>query len=109
MAAKIPELASLVREAESAFIETYGGISTIAVAAPGRVNIIGEHTDYNDGFVFPMVIIPKFPEMIENRVERMIENRENENRIPGMIENRVERMRMIENRMERMRIECMSS
>ena len=36
--------------------EEYGEKPEIIAAAPGRVNLIGEHTDYNDGFVFPMAI-----------------------------------------------------
>ncbi len=35
------------------FKEQYGKDAEILVRAPGRVNLIGEHTDYNDGFVFP--------------------------------------------------------
>lgn len=37
------------------FSEIYGGESKV-FCAPGRVNLIGEHTDYNDGFVMPCAI-----------------------------------------------------
>lgn len=38
------------------FEEIYGRPPRWIAAAPGRVNVIGEHTDYNDGFVLPMAI-----------------------------------------------------
>jgi galactokinase len=38
------------------FETTYGRPAQWIAAAPGRVNVIGEHTDYNDGFVLPMAI-----------------------------------------------------
>jgi len=38
------------------FQKHYGRAPRWIVAAPGRVNVIGEHTDYNDGFVLPMAI-----------------------------------------------------
>jgi galactokinase len=40
----------------TAFREKWGKAPEIIVAAPGRVNLIGEHTDYNDGFVLPVAI-----------------------------------------------------
>ena len=40
----------------NAFHQRYGTAPTYLVRAPGRVNLIGEHTDYNDGFVLPMAI-----------------------------------------------------
>jgi len=39
-----------------AFQKTYGSPPDVTVRAPGRVNLIGEHTDYNDGFVLPAAI-----------------------------------------------------
>jgi galactokinase len=47
---------SRVRDLERKFAELFGGPSETVVRAPGRVNLIGEHTDYNDGFVFPAAI-----------------------------------------------------
>ncbi len=41
---------------EAAFQERYGEPAAAVVRAPGRVNLVGEHTDYNDGFVLPMAI-----------------------------------------------------
>lgn len=38
------------------FVERFGTSPEIRARAPGRVNILGEHTDYNDGFVFPVAI-----------------------------------------------------
>lgn len=39
-----------------AFEREYGRPAQALVRAPGRVNLIGEHTDYNDGFVLPMAL-----------------------------------------------------
>ena len=38
------------------FERRFDGAPSVIVRAPGRVNLIGEHTDYNDGFVLPMAI-----------------------------------------------------
>ena len=41
---------------QARFTEHFGRAPAGIVAAPGRVNLIGEHTDYNDGFVLPIAI-----------------------------------------------------
>lgn len=38
------------------FKQSFGTEPTVVGIAPGRINLIGEHTDYNDGFVFPAAI-----------------------------------------------------
>jgi galactokinase len=42
--------------ARAAFAERFGGEPEGVWAAPGRVNVIGEHTDYNDGYVLPVAL-----------------------------------------------------
>jgi galactokinase len=38
------------------FGDVFGGVPLALGSAPGRVNLLGEHTDYNDGFVLPIAI-----------------------------------------------------
>ncbi len=46
----------LINKTTSYFKETFGSEPTRIVLSPGRINIIGEHIDYNDGYVLPAAI-----------------------------------------------------
>lgn len=54
------------------FREYFGGEPDEVVCAPGRVNLIGEHTDYNGGFVFPMAINRAMYMAIRYRGDRQV-------------------------------------
>ncbi len=45
-----------LRQLHDAFATRFGAPPAFVVRAPGRVNLIGEHTDYNEGFVLPIAI-----------------------------------------------------
>jgi galactokinase len=45
-----------MNQIEKKFLETFGEEPDLVAAAPGRVNLIGEHIDYSDGFVLPFAI-----------------------------------------------------
>ncbi|WP_447881890.1 galactokinase [Serratia fonticola] len=47
---------SLKQLTQALFTEHFGYAPALTIQAPGRVNLIGEHTDYNDGFVLPCAI-----------------------------------------------------
>ena len=38
------------------FQQTFGSVPEYMIRAPGRVNLLGEHVDYNEGFVLPAAI-----------------------------------------------------
>ena len=50
------QLTTLESSVSQVFEETFGCPQQHIIQAPGRVNLIGEHTDYNDGFVLPCAI-----------------------------------------------------
>ncbi|WP_109391873.1 galactokinase [Proteus cibi] len=47
---------ALINNVTRSFSSIFGYVPTHFIQAPGRVNLIGEHTDYNDGFVLPCAI-----------------------------------------------------
>jgi len=53
------------------FQEYYTGVPRV-FSAPGRVNLIGEHTDYNDGFVFPMAVEYSVDVAVRPRTDRQV-------------------------------------
>ena len=55
-AESFPKVDEVVKKAKDLFQEEYGCNPTHCGIAPGRVNLIGEHTDYNEGLVLPMAL-----------------------------------------------------
>ncbi len=49
-------MSELLPRVTASFDAVFGGAPDLVASAPGRVNLIGEHTDYNDGFVLPAAI-----------------------------------------------------
>ncbi|GAA1493527.1 galactokinase [Curtobacterium herbarum] len=54
------------------FQQVFGYEPTVRYSAPGRVNLIGEHTDYNDGYVLPFAIDRRTTSDIAPREDRVI-------------------------------------
>ena len=58
--------------ARSAFERRFGTEPDFVIRSPGRVNLIGDHTDYNDGFVLPMAIDQSLWMAVAARPQRRI-------------------------------------
>ncbi|TDN45160.1 galactokinase [Curtobacterium flaccumfaciens] len=54
------------------FQQVYGYEPAVQYSAPGRVNLIGEHTDYNDGYVLPFAIDRRTTASIAPREDRVL-------------------------------------
>ena len=59
-------------EGMSRFKEIFGKEPKFYVRAPGRVNLIGEHTDYNEGFVLPIAMELGISYIVAPRTDREV-------------------------------------
>ena len=61
------------KELKKIFIKTFGGKGEVQyLRSPGRVNLIGEHTDYNEGFVFPTAISKEIYSLFRKRNDEKV-------------------------------------
>jgi len=58
--------------ADSSFARTFGGAPEVTVSAPGRVNLIGEHTDYHQGFVLPLPLPLRTTVRVRRRADSLV-------------------------------------
>ena len=65
----IPSLAFRIQEK---FQQLYGAGDALTVRSPGRVNLIGEHTDYNHGFVLPAAIDKAIYMVVRGRSDQRV-------------------------------------
>ncbi|MET8585071.1 galactokinase [Streptomyces collinus] len=60
------------QQVQERFAELYGARPEGVWAAPGRVNLIGEHTDYNDGFVMPFALPHQATAAVSRRTDGVL-------------------------------------
>ena len=68
-----PQDQALYDRVTASFAARFGHAPDLVVRAPGRVNLIGEHTDYNDGFVLPCAIGPATMVAVSKRHDNNVE------------------------------------
>ncbi len=62
----------MIDDLQALFRSSFGASPTLVTRAPGRVNLIGEHTDYNDGFVLPCAISRQTMVAVRPRADRTV-------------------------------------
>jgi galactokinase len=66
------DLPSAEQRARDGFIDRFGGGPSAVVRSPGRVNLIGDHTDYSEGFVLPIAIDKGLWLAMRPRTDRLV-------------------------------------
>lgn len=66
------DTATLERRTRDGFRRRFGRDALLVATAPGRANLIGEHTDYNEGFVLPFAIARRTAVAAAARGDRMV-------------------------------------